>query len=91
MRLPLEFFARDYLSRDTAGRMTWVNSRTNDLYRLVQGVKDATTRVMDHGAPVSELDAAVASLEGRLQHIRDHAAAVNAVRSEEQVSRKPPP
>lgn len=57
MRLPLEFFARDYLSRDTVGRMTWVNSRTNDLYRVVQGVNYAATRVMDHGAPMSELDA----------------------------------
>lgn len=86
MRLPLEFFARDYLSRDTTGRMTWVNSRTNDLYRLVQGVKDATTRVMDYGTPISELDAALACLEARLQHIRDHAAAVEALGGEEGVS-----
>lgn len=84
MRLALVFFAHDYLSRDTFGRMTWINSRTNDVYRLIQGVKDAATRVMDQGAPMSELDAAVASLEARLQHIRDHAAAVSELRESEQ-------
>ncbi len=84
MRLSLEFFAHDYLSRDTVGRMTWINTRTNDVYRLVQGVKDAAMRVMDHGAPMSELDAAVASLEARLKHIRDHAAAVSEFRESEQ-------
>lgn len=78
--MPLEFFARDYLGRDTAGRMSWLNTRANDLYRLVQGVKDATARVMDQGAPISELDAALASLQRRLQHIRDHAEAVDALR-----------
>lgn len=83
MHMPLEFFARDYLSRDTAGRMSWLNTRANDLYRLVQGVKDATARVMDHGAPISELDAALDSLQRRLQHIRDHAAAVDTLRGME--------
>lgn len=84
MRLPLECFAREYLRRDTAGRMTWICTRTNDLYRLVQGVKDATTRVMDEGVPIAELDAALASLEARLQHIREHAAAVSELRKSEQ-------
>jgi hypothetical protein len=87
MRLPLEFFACDDMARDTVGRMTWVNSRTNDLYRLVQGVKDAATRVMDEGAPMSELDAALGSLQARLRHIRDHAAAVDALRGADKVTR----
>ncbi len=83
MRLPLECFAREYLRRDTAGRMTWICTRTNDLYRLVQGVKDATTRVMDDGVPITELDAAITRLQSRLQHIRDHAAAVSQLRESE--------
>jgi hypothetical protein len=83
MRLPLEYFARDYLARDTAVRMTWICTRTNDLYRFVQGVKDAATRVMDQGAPIAELDAAIACLESRLQHIRSHAAAVSELRESE--------
>lgn len=65
MRLPIDYFAREYLSRDIVGRMTWVNSRTNDRYRLVPGVKDATARVMDQGAPIAERDAAMACLQNR--------------------------
>lgn len=86
MRLPLECFAREYLRRDTAGRMTWICTRTNDLYRPVQGVKDATTRVMDEGVPIAELDAAITSLQSRLQHIRDHVAAVSQLRESEHAS-----
>lgn len=84
MRLPLECFAREFLRRDAAGRTTWINTRANGLYRLVQDVKDAATRVMDQGIPIGELENAIACLQRRLQCIRDHAAAVGELRESEQ-------
>lgn len=48
--------------------------------RLIGRGEPAHHKGMDHGAPMSELEAAVACPEAPLQHIRDHAAVVSQLR-----------
>lgn len=73
-------WARQYLDGSSRERMGWINTRHNDLLRILGSTKQAAIHVLDYGGDIAELERAIQSPEERLAHLRRHIEAVRAAR-----------
>lgn len=54
--------------------MDWINSRGNDLARIVGSTQQSATHVLDYGGNIAQLDKSMQSPGNPLAHLRRHSS-----------------